>query len=310
MLCRARKTSCRRADNDISCITCRKRGQRCSFLNDIASEARPAALPGGGADDGQGLDSMGQPGDGFSTSILPESVVNDAGLGFPDHRMNDGFPHYSVDMEAMYGGFTNARIWSSPPLEEPQSVNTALGSDLMHSDEEIFEARERVASLPVPEALEPSLNRPETAPQTEVSFSNGAKSTPRLPIDRSSAATFSIDQRPDFQSTYFGLSGESDPYLLRHYLYNDADEFPFLRVIYRRTQHGTIPHDQLSATEHPAATARDSSHVPVQFLLTSNELGDELRRLGPTNHLYDHELVREELNNLVNEEIGQRLVLL
>ncbi|KAK1721434.1 fungal-specific transcription factor domain-containing protein, partial [Colletotrichum acutatum] len=119
-----------------------------------------------------------------------------------------------------------------------------------------------------------------------------------------------IDQRHGFQSAYFGLSEESDPYLLRHYLYDDADEFPFLRVIYRRAQPWTPAHrDHSSVLGHHSST-HDENNVPVQFLLTSNELSDELRRLGPTNHSYDHGLVRKELNNLVSEDVGQRLVLL
>ncbi|KAF4783072.1 hypothetical protein HER10_EVM0005871 [Colletotrichum scovillei] len=216
----------------------------------------------------------------------------------------------------MYGDFTDERIWSSPTPDETQPVSTAVGTGLMPFDEislpnsqvlrHDFETREQAAPLPTLEALLISANSAHETGGRYLTEPHAGCARSSHPTD----ATFTIDQRPGFQSAYFGLSGESDPYLLRHYLYNDADEFPFLRVIYRRTQPWTPSRrDHSSITGHHSST-HDQNNVPVQFLLTSNELSDELRRLGPTDHLYDHDSVRKELNDLVDEDVGQRLVLL
>lgn len=318
MLCRARKTSCRREGKDISCITCRKRGERCSFLDDLTHESATASLSGGSPNDGDGLDDLAQAGVGFDTStILPEALVSDVVPGSLEDHANERFSQYSADVEAMYGDFTNERIWNSPPPDETQSANNTIGVGLMQFDgisfansqvrhHHDFEIREQAATLPTIEALSNGAN---SAHDIGVEFSTN----PHVGCAQSSNptdASFTIDQRPEFQSAYFGLSGESDPYLLRQYLYNDADEFPFLRVIYRRTQRGTpFRRDHSSTTGHHSS-AHDENNVPVQFLLTSNELSDELRRLGPTNHTYNYESVRKELNDLVSEDVGRRLVLL
>ncbi|KXH68258.1 fungal specific transcription factor [Colletotrichum salicis] len=290
-------------------------GQRCSFLDDLTREPGTASPSGASPNDASGLDELGQAAedDNGTSTILPEGLASDVHPGLLDDHMNDRFSQYSVDVDAMYGDVTDTRIWSSPPQDEPQSASNAIGVGLMQFEGNLpatsralhrhgFEPREQAAPLPTLEALSNSAN---PAQQIGGGFSKGSHAASARSSDQTSE-TCTIDQRPDFQSAYFGLSGKSDPYLLRHYLYNDADEFLFLRVIYRRTQCGIRSHrDHLSTTEHCNST-NDGNDVPVQFLLTSNELGDELRRLGPANHLYDHESVRKELNDLVSEEIGQK----
>ncbi|KXH33682.1 fungal specific transcription factor [Colletotrichum nymphaeae SA-01] len=288
-----------------------------TFLDDLTQESGTASVFGDSPNDGDGLDDLGQARVGFGTStVLPEGLVSDIVPGSFEDQANNRFSQYSVDADAMYGDFTDERIWSSPAPDETQPVSTAVGAGLMPFDgislpnsqvpRHDFETLEQAAPLPTLEAL---LNSANSAHETGGRY----LTEPHAGCARSSHptdATLTIDRRPGFQSAYFGLSGESDPYLLRHYLYNDADEFPFLRVIYRRTRPWTPSRlDHSSITGHHSST-HDENNVPVQFLLTSNELSDELRRLGPTDHLYDHESVRKELNDLVGEDVGQRLVIL
>ncbi|KAK1721433.1 uncharacterized protein BDZ83DRAFT_437720 [Colletotrichum acutatum] len=127
MLCRSRKTSCRRAEKDIACITCRKRGQRCSFLDDLTQESGTASVTGGSPNDGYGLDDLGQAGVDFGTSTaLPEGLASDVVPGSLEDQANDRFSQYSVDVDAIYGDFTDERIWSSPPPDETQPASTTF----------------------------------------------------------------------------------------------------------------------------------------------------------------------------------------
>ncbi|KAI3547503.1 fungal specific transcription factor [Colletotrichum abscissum] len=262
---------------------CRKRGERCSFLDDptlesaLTHESATASLSGGSPNDCDGLEDLGQAGVGFDTStILPGDLASDIVQGSLGDHTNDHYSQHPADEDAIYGGFTDERIWGSPPPDETQFASTAIGAGLMQFDgiplansqvlhQHDFETPERAAPLPTFEA---SSNGANSAHEIGIRFSTEPHDGWAQSSNLNDAA-FTIDQRPEFQSAYFGLSGESDPYLLRHYLYNDADEFPFLRVIYRRTQSGTPFHrDHSSVTEHPRS---DENNVPVQFLLTSNE---------------------------------------
>ncbi|UQC79218.1 fungal specific transcription factor domain-containing protein [Colletotrichum lupini] len=233
MLCRARKTSCRRAGKDTSCITCRKRGERCSFLDDpthesaLTHESATASLSGGSPNDCDGLDDLGQTGVGFDTStILPGDLASDIVQGSLGDHTNDHYSQHPADEDAMYGGFTDERIWGSPPPDETQFASTAIGAGLMQFDgiplansqvlhQHDFETPERAAPLPTFEA---SSNGANSAHEIGIRFStephDGCAQSSNL-----NDAAFTIDQRPEFQSAYFGLSGESDPYLLRHYLF-------------------------------------------------------------------------------------------
>jgi hypothetical protein len=109
-----------------------------------------------------------------------------------------------------------------------------------------------------------------------------------------------IDQRPGFHSSYFGLSGECDPYLLRHVLYDESDEKPFNRLWYRATE----TEQALSSPNNDV----QSSRVPVQFMMVASELVEEVEKTGPTHS--PQLSAQTELNGLVSEEHGRRLVLL
>ncbi|KAJ5502429.1 transcriptional regulator family: Fungal Specific TF [Penicillium fimorum] len=76
-----------------------------------------------------------------------------------------------------------------------------------------------------------------------------------------------FDQKPDFSSQLFGFSGESDPFLLRNYPYDDSGEVKFFRLIYRMASNtaagpesdNTVPPETQQGTSLSGA-------VPVYFL--------------------------------------------
>ncbi|KAL4412927.1 fungal specific transcription factor [Colletotrichum abscissum] len=211
---------------------CRKRGERCSFLDDptlesaLTHESATASLSGGSPNDCDGLEDLGQAGVGFDTStILPGDLASDIVQGSLGDHTNDHYSQHPADEDAIYGGFTDERIWGSPPPDETQFASTAIGAGLMQFDgiplansqvlhQHDFETPERAAPLPTFEA---SSNGANSAHEIGIRFSTEPHDGWAQSSNLNDAA-FTIDQRPEFQSAYFGLSGESDPYLLRHYL--------------------------------------------------------------------------------------------
>jgi hypothetical protein len=85
-----------------------------------------------------------------------------------------------------------------------------------------------------------------------------------------------------------GLTGDMDPYVLRHYQYNDHSEFLFSKLAIRRVEDGPIP---------------------VQFLLSKKELSADSRI---QTNLSSRSFVREEDSEVPDEivppEVGDRLI--
>ncbi|KAK1471405.1 fungal specific transcription factor [Colletotrichum tamarilloi] len=191
----------------------------CAFLDDpihesaLTHESATASLSGGSPNDCDGLDDLGQAGVGFDTStILPGDLASDIVQGSLGDHTNDHYSQHPADEDAMYGGFTDERIWGSPPPDETQFASTAIGAGPMQFDgiplansqvlhQHDFETPERAAPLPTFEA---SSNGANSAHEIGIRFStephDGCAQSSNL-----NDAAFTIDQRPEFQSAYFGV---------------------------------------------------------------------------------------------------------
>ncbi|KAH7139686.1 fungal-specific transcription factor domain-containing protein [Dactylonectria estremocensis] len=235
-------------------------------------------------------------------------VINPGSAGaYAEHQMDhNGFisPN-DMAISALFEGLPDSITWCDPVLEPqrtPHPPPTTLDSTNFGMDAITATAMQPIyeTTLDTDEPMSSGAARPQSAGSgtdtsspmhlAEVEHPRGANVIAASPRQTNHKHN-SIDQRLDFQGTYFGLSGESDPFLLRHYLYNDADEFPFLRVIYRRAQTDGHGSEQLHHS-HPTHTShKQKSPVPIQFLLTSNELGEEQKKIGPTHQQDKHQSV-------------------
>ncbi|BAE55935.1 unnamed protein product [Aspergillus oryzae RIB40] len=96
----------------------------------------------------------------------------------------------------------------------------------------------------------------------------------------------SLDNHPSLSSQLCGLTGDMDPYVLRHYRFDARAEFPFSKLAIRSVQ---------------------DAEMPVQFLLSKPELSNESKAASSLEALFAEEAL-PELSQIVAPEIGERLI--
>ncbi|KAB8272972.1 hypothetical protein BDV30DRAFT_226962 [Aspergillus minisclerotigenes] len=96
----------------------------------------------------------------------------------------------------------------------------------------------------------------------------------------------SLDNHPSLSSQLCGLTGDMDPYVLRHYRFDARAEFPFSKLAIRSVQ---------------------DTEMPVQFLLSKPELSNNSKAATSPEALFAEEAL-PELSQIVAPEIGERLI--
>ncbi|KAE8341143.1 hypothetical protein BDV24DRAFT_151339 [Aspergillus arachidicola] len=96
----------------------------------------------------------------------------------------------------------------------------------------------------------------------------------------------SLDNHPSLSSQLCGLTGDMDPYVLRHYRFDARAEFPFSKLAIRSVQ---------------------DTEMPVQFLLSKPELSNESKAATSLEAPFAEEAL-PELSQIVAPEIGERLI--
>ncbi|RFU34250.1 hypothetical protein B7463_g2069, partial [Scytalidium lignicola] len=122
--------------------------------------------------------------------------------------------------------------------------------------------------------------------------------SPRVPQQR--LVLNSIDDKRGTNAQYFGLSGESDPYLLRHYRYDDRGEFNQFKLSYRRVA------DDDSSAEWPFS--HHPNGIPVYFKISADDLEEGMKEETAIRPNVSAEMMRKELYELVQIEDGCRLM--
>lgn len=140
----------------------------------------------------------------------------------------------------------------------------------------------------------------------------------KSPLKDTSTTIHSLDQIDGQSAQYFGLSGESDPYLLRHFRWDENGERPFVRVHFRRvgpeakaTSVDSEPFNDIpDGTMTPEIRDFEKKGVPIHFALAKDELAKEARLETAVLMDLPSEAAREELNRLIHPEDGRRMVAL
>jgi hypothetical protein len=120
---------------------------------------------------------------------------------------------------------------------------------------------------------------------------------------------FSLDSKEGHCNQLIGLSGESDPYVLRYYQYNTHEIYPMFRLTFRAMMDGNRAAVQPHNTRSENAKLSDG-RLPVQFVLTDEELcGDDV---AAVREILSGGATEEEdasrLSELIPVELGTRLL--
>lgn len=130
-----------------------------------------------------------------------------------------------------------------------------------------------------------------------------------------------IDGKEDVHGLYLGLSGETDPYLLRHYKYDDHGDFSMFKLVFRQTAndlYNDIASDPASLLSPSDPFGLDMSKnrddniyqhipIPVHFVMVADELADDAKEETTVRPHMSPESVRIELDQLIKPEDGIRL---
>jgi hypothetical protein len=153
---------------------------------------------------------------------------------------------------------------------EPMSASTTT----MHPLDQKFPQFKQASSI-----------EPEPSPQ---SASSQAPQSLSVPFESSSGEP-SLDQQSSSNSTIVGLSGETDPYLLSRYRYDQYNEAAFQSIRIRKMNDGLGP---------------DNS-IPTFFTIQHNALASKAQ---PQERPETLERFRREVEEMVSDDVGKRLI--
>lgn len=111
-------------------------------------------------------------------------------------------------------------------------------------------------------------------------------STSTLPFDTTSGEP-SLDGQAASNAQLVGLSGESDPYLLRNFQYDSNNEASFQQLRMRRMG--------------------ENDGIPMFFVLQHNRLASKAQ---PSESSSRTDMYRREVDEMVSEDVGKRLIAL
>lgn len=289
--CRSRKAQCRILDGDATCELCKRLARDCTFiLQPLRKEPRPHSSgdPTAGQQAGQGrygLENSQEP-----SPLLPMPQQDDydfnmaldatsTWLPLEQGGSASAFPNVShlSQMDWSSLGITtgmSGRCYQAQVSKQSHVERPSL--EVAHTSSGQLQTQENTA------VLDPS-NFPEpTAAFSSGEFTNnGNDDAPHLaqrhePSPGRMSQTvqgfdwpmeFSLDSKEGYSNQLIGLSGESDPFLLRYYLYNVYDTYPMFRLDFRK-----IMGDERM---NPGVTddfQAPVGSIPIQFVMSDENI--------------------------------------
>jgi len=277
--CRYKKAACH-LETAPPCELCIRYNKECTFVESPAKRRRPNEQNGDKSTDAA-----------FRHSHSSRGSI-DHGHGFRNGSMG------STDMQ--YGGmpWDNAM---SPPFQMPglTMANSALAPEFAFDPQlyqepmsfEPFEPMSASTTTMNSNRIDNRFGNQRGSLDTNSPESQSAllPSDLRLPFDSTSGEP-SLDQQDSSNAQMIGISGESDPYLLAKYRFDEYNEAAFQSVRIRKMSSGPLEH---------------STSVPTFFTIQHNALASKAQ---PQNREDSDDRFRRELEYIVNDEIGKRLI--
>ncbi|KAI9742412.1 MAG: hypothetical protein M1818_003945 [Claussenomyces sp. TS43310] len=255
--CRARQVACK-IDVSPPCQLCTNHGRECTFVERPKKKRRPNASRNGSISDLQNGHSL--------RPIDPALTL--------DHQLHHQLHHQQQQQQQHH------------PLTDPSFVP--------QYDERLFDrslASEHYLNPQASFSQSPLQQHPILQQDASPDYSNPSPILPMGPQERP------LDSHSKRSARFVGETGESNPYLLRHYHYNDNDECTVSKLTYRRIKRLSQAVDQQSGKGEP----------PVVFMLAD----DSFAQKGEPR-IEDDVLAksRHEVSSMFTEEEALRLVAL
>lgn len=247
--CRHRKLGCR-IDHEPPCERCKAARVDCTFV--LAVEPRSNKVKRQDLDLGREM------------------------LNWDAIAASEGFPDSSLDR---YGDFAPKTSAGEDAMED------VLSPQVYHEEDPTTEDKPSNGIHSVDIGGAPDLSPASSINQNSSPQGVGSETYQR---EDHASTNHSLDEMQDFTAKLFGISAESDPWLLRHCRFDEHGLRRFYKVHFRNV-----------------ADISEPEQVPVHFMIASNDLVEGFKSdTAPSSSEHD---LRTELENLIPTEDGRRL---
>jgi hypothetical protein len=321
--CRSRKSQCRILNGSTGCELCKRLDRTCTFV--LQPLRRERHQPGTSLDTSANETNLPDDSEDIQPVLMPAmSTNNDTSdsAWWPSPLTNGTLPY---DLNSL--SHIMPTDWSSMDFALGMSFVACIkhlrrkhayhesdvdvdhdgvdGVSQRHSFENSAPHSSHSASVAVGALREESSTHssPAGAIQSLTSSQQPSTQYQDWPME------FSLDSKEGHCNQLIGLSGESDPYVLRYYQYNTHEIHPMFRLTFRAMMGSNRAVAQPHNTSNEDANFTNS-RLPVQFVLTDEELcGDDVAAVGEilSGGATDEEDARR-LSELIPVELGTRLL--
>ncbi|KUJ13709.1 uncharacterized protein LY89DRAFT_687098 [Mollisia scopiformis] len=324
--CRSRKTQCKILDGDLACELCKRLNRSCTFVLQPLRKERPTCVQGGAPkpqqhrlDNGQGA-QMSSPDldNSITTTQIPSTWQNGV------HTYDLGSPSNILAIEWSSMDFSLGGFDQNQPPSTNRVTESGLEGQIVRQVEQHNggNGAYTLESVPPIDDISPSytnssMERMNGDPNPDVSgdehdldrFIQGLWDRRESNHAFDWPHEFSIDSRRGYSNQVIGLSGESDPFLLRYHRYNINDTYPMFRLDFRNIM-GDEKLQPPAENSTLGGLPLPVGYIPIQFVMTDENIcQDDLETAeamfsGCKTELEDLGL----LKSLVPVDLGARLL--
>ncbi|KAF7190406.1 Communesin biosynthesis cluster-specific transcription factor cnsN [Pseudocercospora fuligena] len=278
--CRYKKAACH-LESAPPCELCIRHNKECTFVESPAKRRRPNEQADKNGDTMFKLGSNGS-------------------IDHGPHFSNGGLPSLDIQHEFLpwENGINPFQMSGMPTMSSSSSMGPTFAFDpALYETEPInFETFEPMSASTTTNNTNdhkfPNHNHRHSASMDTASPQSQSAALPvslHLPFDSTSGES-SLDRQNSSNAQIIGISGESDPYLLSRYRYDEYNEASFQSVRMRKMNSGPVDND---------------SSIPTFFQIQHNALAAKAQ---PQDKSDTNEKWRRELTEFVDDETGRRLI--
>jgi hypothetical protein len=121
---------------------------------------------------------------------------------------------------------------------------------------------------------------------------------------------FSVDARPGYSNQFIGFSNETDPFLLRHFHYDNLDNYTMFKLTYRKITDNVNQASQIQSRAPEEAAKIPTSEMPIQFQIFNETICEENIRVAEKDFSVHNSEAEDAalLKKIVPDDSGHRLL--